>query len=107
VRGSVGATFQLGATFGVVILAGPHHAAHVSTEAFPRGLARSLRSSNQLMAPMAPTASNSRMPASLQNADEDLDGESRQEREDRAKHSSRDNRPDGPGWETAHVGPAR
>jgi len=43
----------------------------------------------------------------LQNADEDLDGDSRQEREDRAKHGSRDNRPHGPGWETVHVGPAR
>jgi hypothetical protein len=51
--------------FGVVILAGPQRAAHVSTEALPRGRTRSLRSSNQLMAPMAPTARNSRMPASF------------------------------------------
>src|SRR5580693_3854876 len=51
--------------FGVGILAGPQRAAHVSTEALPRGRTRSLRSSNQLMAPMAPTARNSRMPASF------------------------------------------
>jgi hypothetical protein len=36
-RGSVGTTLQLGAMFEVVILAGPQRAAHVSTEALPRG----------------------------------------------------------------------
>jgi hypothetical protein len=89
---------------GRVILTGPQRAAHVSTEALPRGRTRSLRSSNQLM---APTARNSRMPASFRTPRKISTAIAIRKREDRAKHGSWDNRPHGPGWETVHSGPAR
>jgi hypothetical protein len=38
-----------------------------------------------------------------QSADQDLDRDSDQERENRAEQGSHGNRPNGPGWETAHA----